>query len=249
MALNPPYLFLVVFFCSFPLFLIEKPCFPPKRAFFCLVSVFPFPFSLAFFGLPLFHFLFLCLSLFLFFLPSFLSFVFAFFLFLVFVSFFLFLYYLLLFHEKNNIKLFNYRAFLHQSFLIYVAFLSCFFQIPFPYLCFFLFSHLKFCFLFNINVFFKKCNFKKHQFLVKRGLQHNGFFISLCLAICEKLSFFGGHFCQFIAFQKSYTNRCFSTFFKAKNTKKQFEGLLSGPSRGYCLIQVECVLKTHTRTR
>ena len=116
LALNPPYLFFlfVFFWFSFfflvhflSLFLIEKPCFPPKKGhllFFLSVSL---SFSLAFFRLPLFHFLFLCLSVFLFFLPSVLSFFFASFLFLVLVSFFLFLSSVLLFLEKNNIKIFN----------------------------------------------------------------------------------------------------------------------------------------------
>ena len=83
------FFFFLVHFLS--LFLIEKPCFPPKKGhlgfFFLSVSL---SFSLAFFRLTLFHFLFLCLSVFLFFLPSFLSFFFASFFFLVLVSFFLF---------------------------------------------------------------------------------------------------------------------------------------------------------------
>ena len=57
---------------------------------------------LTFFGLPLFPFLVLCLSLDLVFLSSFLSFFFAFFVFLVFVSFFIFLSSLLLFHAKKT---------------------------------------------------------------------------------------------------------------------------------------------------
>ena len=148
LALNPPYLFFLFVFCclfvffvgSFPFFVFHrKTLFSPQKGIFCLFFSVSLPFSLAFFGLPLFHFLFLCPSLFLFFLPSFLSFFFAFFLFLACVSFFLFLSSLLLFHEKNNIKIFNYKVFVHQSFLIFVGFLSSFLlQIPFPYLCFFL---------------------------------------------------------------------------------------------------------------
>ena len=34
-----------------------------------------------------------------------------------------------------------------------------------------------------------------------------------------------------------------------QKAKKHFEGLLSGPSRGYYLVQVGCVLKTQTWTR
>ena len=70
--------------------LIEKLIPPRKRAFLLFVSV-SFYFSLAFSGLPPFHFLFICLSLSLslviFFRPAFLSFFFAFFWFLAFCLF------------------------------------------------------------------------------------------------------------------------------------------------------------------
>ena len=109
-SLGPkPSLFVICFLVPFlSLLLIDKkPVFPPKKGIFCLFVVFLFLSPFAFFGLPLFQFLFLCLSVVLFFLPSFLSFFFAFFLFLVFVSCFPFLSSLLLFQEKNNIKIFN----------------------------------------------------------------------------------------------------------------------------------------------
>ena len=93
---------LFVFFLSFLCFSLNKPVFPLNRAFFGQFLVVSLCFSLAFFGLPLFQFLFLCLSLVLFFLSSFLSLFFAFFWFLVFVSFFPFLSSLLLFHERNT---------------------------------------------------------------------------------------------------------------------------------------------------
>ena len=80
---------------------------------------------LTFFGLPVFLFLFLCLSVVLFFLPSFLSFFFAFFLFLVFVSFVPYLSSLLLFHEKKNIKIFNCNCF-PEIISLSFGFLSCF---------------------------------------------------------------------------------------------------------------------------
>ena len=108
------FLFFVFFFFFLPflsLFLIEKNLFfPLKRAFFGLFSVFPFLSPLTFFGLPLLHFLFLCLSVLLlsFFLPSCLSFL-AFFFFLVFVSFFV-LSSVLLFLEKN-MKILNWNFF------------------------------------------------------------------------------------------------------------------------------------------
>ena len=141
--------FVCFFFWFLSLFLIEKPCFPPKKAFFVfLFQCFPFflpslfwppPFSLSLSQS-------LCFSSF---FLSFFSFFFVFFLFLVFV--FVFLSSLLLFHEKNNIKIFNYKGFVHQSFLIFVGFLSYFF---FQFsLSLFFFSDVKFCFLFNFSVF------------------------------------------------------------------------------------------------
>ena len=97
------------FLCSFsPFFAFDrKPVFLPRKGSFCFILSASLCFSLALFCLPLFHFLFLCLSFSLslsisccFLLPSFLSFLFAFFWFLVFVSlsfFFLFCF------MKNNI--------------------------------------------------------------------------------------------------------------------------------------------------
>ena len=116
LALNPHFFFFCLFSFGFlfvlvhflSLFFYRKTLFsPPKKGIFCFFLSVSLSFSLAFFRLPLFHFLFLCLSVFLFFLPSFLSFFFASFLFLVLVSFFLFLSSVLLFLEKNNIKIFN----------------------------------------------------------------------------------------------------------------------------------------------
>ena len=47
-------------------------------------------------------------------------------------------------------------------------------------------------FLFIINVFgFKNPKLKNTNFWSKGKLQENGFFMSLCFAKCEKLSFFG----------------------------------------------------------
>ena len=174
-----------------------------------------------FFDLPLFLFLFLCLSLALVFLSSFLSFFFAFFLFLVFVSFSFFLSSLLLFSEKNNMKILNCNLFFHQSFLFFMV--SC---LVFPFkslfLIFVFFPDFKLCFLFNMNVFgFKTNNLKNTIFWWKGGLQQNVFFINLCFAKCEKLSFFLPLFCPILVdVQKHYKNRYFSTFLKATNWKK-----------------------------
>ena len=101
-------------------------------------------------------------------------------------------------------------------------------------------------FLFNINVFSFKKNKLKSTKKQKNKLQQNIFFMNLCFAKCEKLSFF---FAPFFAkfwfmFKKHYKNRYFSTFLKAKDWKKMhFEVLLSGPSRCYYLGQVDCILK------
>ena len=169
-ALNPLICFFGLFFflVPFPFFVVNrKALFPPQEWHFLFIFECPPFFLHRLFWPPPFS-LVLSLSLFFSFLPSFLSFFFAFFWFLVFVAFFLLVSSLLLFHERNNIKIFNYKGIVHQSFLMFVGFLSSFFfQIPFPYLCFF--PAFKFCFSTSM-FFFKKCKFKKHQFGVKRGV-------------------------------------------------------------------------------
>ena len=148
---------------------------------------------LTFFGLPLFLFLFLCLSVVLFFFSSFLSFFFAFFLFLVFVSFFPFLSSLLLFHEKKNIKISNCNFFLKYFLFLLVSCLAFLFQISFSYLCFFLILSYVFC---STSMFLvsKRTNWKAQK--TKKQLQQNVFFffMNLCFAKCQKLSFFFASF-------------------------------------------------------
>ena len=111
---------------------------------------------------------------------------------------------MLLFHERNNITILNYKGFVHQSFLIFVGVLS-FFSFKSPFLIF-VFLDFKFCFLLKINVILlKNASSKKTNFGSRGELQHNGFFINLCFAKCEKLSFIGGHFLGpiFVDFQKT----------------------------------------------
>ena len=152
LALNPPYLFffvfwvLVFFFALLSLFFNRQKnlFFPLEKGIFCLFSMFLFLSPLTFFGLPLFLFPFLCLSVALFFLPSFLSFFFAFFLFLVFVSFFPYLSSLLLFHEKKNMKIFNCNLF-PEIFSLSFGFLSCF-SVSNPFFLSLLFPDFKLCF-------------------------------------------------------------------------------------------------------
>ena len=135
------FVFFVVFFCffcSFPFFvLIGKPCFPPKKGIFTFIFSVSLSFSLNLFWPPPFYVSLSlslscsCVSFFL------LVFLFAFFLFLVFVSFFIIISSLLLFHEKNNMKILNCAFFVSSIFSLFCGFLSCVsFQFPFPYLCF-----------------------------------------------------------------------------------------------------------------
>ena len=169
--------FVFLFFCSvFWFFLYKKTLFfPQKRTFLFIFSV-SLSFSLSLFWPPSFS-VSLCLSLFflLFLLSSFLSFLFAFFWFLVFVSFFLFLSSLLLFHERNNIKILNCKFCLRQYFPFF-----CFpvFFVSSSFFLSLLFPDFKLCFLFNIKVFdFQTNNLqkKKHFFGQKGGLQQNLF--------------------------------------------------------------------------
>ena len=210
--------FLVLFFW---LFNTEKNLvFPPEKGIFCLFSVFLFLSPLALLGLPLFLFLFLCLSFFFFsfFLPSCLCFCFL--LVPCFCPFlFLSLSSLLFFHERNNMKILTCKFFFLKSFLFF-SFLPFFLSSSF--FLSLLFPDFKLCFLFNIKVFdFKTKNLKK-QFLVKRGLQQNGFFYQPVFCKMSKvIVFFGPFFGNFwLMFKKHYTNRYFSTFFKSKKMKK-----------------------------
>ena len=184
--------------------------------------MFPFLSPLTFFGLPLFHFLFLCLSVLLlsFFLPSCLYFL-AFFFFLVFVSFFV-LSSVLLFLEKNNMKILNWNFFLHQNVL--------FFGFPVLFSLWNLFSlslffpDFELCFLFNIIVFgFKKPKLKTPILGQKGGCNITGFFYEpVFCKMWKVIVFLGGLFFGnfWLFFNKRYKNRHFSTFFKAKNYKK-----------------------------
>ena len=118
LALNPPYfcIFVLLFlsFVGLSWLLIEKLVFPLENGFFCLFLSLPFVSPWPFLASPFFCFSFsvslslsLSLSLSCSCLSFFLSFFFAFFWFIVFVSCFVFVSSSLLFHEKNNIKIFN----------------------------------------------------------------------------------------------------------------------------------------------
>ena len=111
-----------------------------------------------------------------------------------FVSFYIFLYCLLLFHEKNNMKLLNFKVVFINPFSLF-GFLSCFlFQISF-FLSLFFFPDFDLCFLFNINVFaFKKDKLKTPIFEKKGGCNITFFCMSPFFVKCEKLPFLGGPF-------------------------------------------------------
>ena len=195
--------------------------------------MFPFLSPLTFFGLPLFHFLFLCLSVLLlsFFLPSCLSFL-AFFFFLVFVSFFysIFCAFVSWKEQHENIKL-EFLFFIKM--FSFLGFLSCFlFEISFPYLCFFLILSYVFC---STSLFLvsKNPSWKTH-FFKKGGLQHNGFFYEpVFCKMWKVIVFFWQFFWQFFGCFSKNTIKIGSLahFSKQKITKKwHFWKLLSGPS-------------------
>ena len=132
LALNPPYFFFVPLLS---LLLIEKPCFPPKRAFFvyflCFSFFLPQPFLTCSFSVSLSLSL-SCSCL----LSSFLYCFFVFFCFL-FLSLFHFSFFFAFVFWKNNMKMFNCNLLVINLFSLFYGFLSCLsFQIPFPYLCF-----------------------------------------------------------------------------------------------------------------
>ena len=84
---------------------------------------------------------------------------------------------------------------------------------------------------------FSKMQVKNTFFWSREGLQHNVFFIT-CVLQNVKVIVFGPFLPIFVAFKKHYKNRYFSTFAKAKKQKAiHFEGVLSGPSRNYYLLQ------------
>ena len=178
LALNPPYLFFCLFsfgflflFGSFPFFVFNRKTLfsPPKKGIFCFFSqCFPF-FLPSLFRLPLFHFLFLCLSVFLFFLPSFLSFFLLPFCFL-FWSLFSFFFLLCFCFLKRTTSKYSIRKFFFInpfSFLL-VSSLLFFYKFPFLIFAFFLILSFVFC---STSVFgFKECKFKKNTFFKKRGV-------------------------------------------------------------------------------
>ena len=197
------------------------PCFP-----FFLPSLFsPPPFSLS-----------LSLSLCFSFLSSFvLVFFFLFPFCFLFWSLFSFFFVLCFCFLKRTTSKYSIRKFfLHQSFLIFVGFLSSFFlQIPFPYLCFF--PDFKFLFFVQHQCLaLRNASSKKHIFSNKGGLQHNGvFYEPVFCKMWKVIVFFWHFFGQFFGCFSKNTIKMgiLAHFSKQKITKKRhFWKLLSGPS-------------------
>ena len=173
-SLGPkPSLFVFLLFFFVPLFFRKKAGFPLERTFLFIFDCLPL-FLLSLFWPPPFSVLFLCLSL-----------------------------SLSIVILKNNIKVFNYKVFDHQSFLIFVGFLSSFsFKSPFLTFVFFLILSFVFC---STSMFsLKNASSKNTIFWSRGGLQHDGF-LSTCVLQNMKTHRFLGHFYQFLLlFKKHY---------------------------------------------
>ena len=210
LALNPPYFF----FLFFGFFIQKNLVFPLEKGIFCLFSVFLFLSPLAFFDLPLFLFLFPCLSLFFFsfFIPSCLCFLLSFG--SLFGSLSLFFFLLWFSFMKGTTSKYSIASFSSSVFTLFLVSCLFLFQVPFSYLCSFLILSYVFCstsrFLISKQTTYKK---KKH-FWSKRGLQQNVFFYQPVFWKMSKLSFFFGPFFGnfWLMFKKHYKNRYFSTF-------------------------------------
>ena len=176
-----------------------------------------------------------CLSFFL------LVFFFAFFLFLVFVSFFIFLSSLLLFHEKNNMKILNCNFFFPSIISLFLV--SCLvFSLKSLFLSlFFLILSYVFC---STSLFlgFKKPKLKNTNFWSKGGLQQNVIFYEPVFCKMWKVIVFGGAFFAnfWLFFKEHYTNRHFSTFSKANTYQKKdiFGSYYLVQVGSYYLVQV-----------
>ena len=124
-----------------------------------------------------------------FFLPSCLSFLLSFC--FLFLSLFHFSFFFAFVFRKEQLEHFR------LQFIFFINLFSFFMVscLVFPFkslfLIFVFFPDFKLCFLFNMNVFGFQTTLKKHNSLVKRGVATKRFFfINLCFAKCEKLSFF-----------------------------------------------------------
>ena len=223
LALNPLYLFCFFWgFLVFLFFLIQKKTLfsPLEKDIFCLFSVFLFLSPLAFFDLPLFLFLFPCLSLFFFyfFIPSCLCFWLSFG--SLFWSLSLFFFLLWFSFMKGTTSKYSIASFFFIKIFSLFSFLPFF--VSSSFFLSLLFPDFKLGFLFNLKVFhFQTNNLKKNNIFWSKGrLQQNGFLLSTCvLENVKSYRFFFGHFFGnfWLMFKKHYKIRYFSTFLKAEN--------------------------------
>ena len=116
---------------------------------------------------------------------------------LVLVSFFLFLSSLLLFHEKNNIRILHEKVFIINPFSF--SWVSCLVSLSNPFLIFVISRLFKLSFLFNINVFLSSKTSWKTPIWGQEGDCNKISFYSLCFAKCEMwkvITFWGPFFGQ-----------------------------------------------------
>ena len=126
---------------------------------------------------------------------------------------------LLLFHERNNINTLNCNFFCSSIFSLFgVSCLVFSFESLFLSLFFLILSKLCFC---STSMFLvSKIKVENTNFGSKGGCNKTVFFMSLCFATCEKLSFLLPIFGQFWwMFKNDYDNLYFSTFLKRKKNK------------------------------
>ena len=84
---------------------------------------------------------------------------------------------------------------------------------------------------------FKEDKLKNAKFWSRGGLQQTVFY-NLCYAKLEKLSFLGHFEAKIWLMFKKTVKQGISAYFKSKKAKQiRFEGLWSGPSRSYYLVQ------------
>ena len=184
------------------MFLIGKHCFPPKKGIFCLFLSVSLSFSIAFFGLPLFHFFFLCLSLFLSFLPSFLSFFLLSFGFL-FLSLSLFWFLLCFCFMKGTTSKYSITKFLFINPFSFLLVSSLLFSFKSPFLFFAFFLILSCVFVLH-QCFSLKMQVQKTPILGQEGGCNITFFLSTCvLQNVKSYRFLGIFWPIFVVFQKT----------------------------------------------
>ena len=139
---------------------------------------------------------------------------------------------LLLFHEKNQLKVFDWKV-VRQSCLFLASCLVCIFQVLSSYICFLILSCV---FAQHKRFDLPKKQLIKHQLLVKLGYNKTCF-ITCVLFKMWKVS--PPILDTIMLTCKNTVKLVISALLKSKKRQYNyhFEGLLSGPSRGYDLGQ------------